>query len=164
MTQTEHKTTGDSLAARRLAVATQLPRPLGRWEPVALAAEGAWSRVYRARPLGARGDRAAAYALKTPRPECQGDARAAALLAREAAAGQGISHPHLIPVLEANLRHTPPFLVMPWLDGSTLQASLAAGALIDLPEALWIVRQVAEALAALDAGGWVHGDVKPGNI
>ena len=29
---------------------------------------------------------------------------------------------------------------------------------------LWIVRQVAEALAALAAGGWVHGDVKPGNI
>ena len=40
---------------------------------------------------------------------------------------------------------------MPWLEGTTLQARLAAGEPIDLPAALWIVRQVAEALAALDA-------------
>ncbi len=164
MTQTEYRTTSGSLAPRRLAVAAELPRPIGRWEPVALAAEGTWARIYRARPLGSRGDRAAAYALKTPRPERQQDARAAALLAREAAAGRSVSHPHLIPVLEAGIRHKPPFLVMPWLDGATLQASLEAGDLIDLPGALWIVRQVAEALAALAAGGWVHGDVKPGNI
>ena len=133
MTQTEYRTTGAGAAAHRLADATPLPPPLGRWQPVALAAEGTWSRIYRARPADSSSDQPAAYALKTLRPEYQGDARAAALLAREAAAGQAVSHPHLIPVLEAGLRHGPPFLVMPWLDGTTLQASLAAGELIDLP-------------------------------
>ena len=29
---------------------------------------------------------------------------------------------------------------------------------------LWIARQVAEALEALDAAGWMHADVKPSNI
>ncbi len=33
-----------------------------------------------------------------------------------------------------------------------------------LPVALWLVRQTAQALDALHASGWVHGDVKPANI
>jgi serine/threonine-protein kinase len=70
----------------------------------------------------------------------------------------------LIAVLEAKLRRTPRFLVLPWLTGHTLAAALAAGAEPDLPAALWIARQTAEALAALDAAGWMHGDVKPSNI
>ena len=32
------------------------------------------------------------------------------------------------------------------------------------PRALWIIRQTAEALSALDRAGWMHGDVKPGNL
>jgi serine/threonine-protein kinase len=137
---------------------------MGRWEPVVLVAEGNWSRIYRARPLGSPPDRGAAYALKTLRPECQDDAWAAALLAREAAAGRSVSHPHLVPVLEAGVQRGVRFLVMPWLEGTTLDASLASGEPIDLPAALWTVRQVAEALGALDVGGWMHGDVKPSNI
>ncbi len=137
---------------------------MGRWEPVVLVAEGNWSRIYRARPLGSPPDRGAAYALKTLRPERQDDAWAAALLAREAAAGRSVSHPHLVPLLESGVHRGVRFLVMPWLEGSTLQASLAAGEPIDLPAALWTVRQVAEALGALEAGGWTHGDVKPSNI
>ena len=53
---------------------------------------------------------------------------------------------------------------MPWLEGTTLRAKLLRGELLDVPAVLWIVRQVAEALDALDAAGWVHGDVKPENI
>ena len=56
------------------------------------------------------------------------------------------------------------FLVMPSLEGTTLRARLSTGELLDVPTALWIVRQVAEALDALEAAGWVHGDVKPENI
>ena len=53
---------------------------------------------------------------------------------------------------------------MPWLEGSTLEERLTASGAIDLPAALGIARQVAEALDAMDAAGWLHGDVKPSNI
>jgi serine/threonine-protein kinase len=109
-------------------------------------------------------------------PQWQDDPRAVRLLQREALVGRSISHPHLVSILQANLGRPPRFVVMPWLDGSTLQAQLRAGpdhpadgALlrmvpVDLPVALWIARQVAEALEVLDAAGWMHGDVKPGNV
>jgi serine/threonine-protein kinase len=53
---------------------------------------------------------------------------------------------------------------MPWLEGATLDERLAAGQRFDLPQVLWIARQAAEALDALNQAGWMHGDVKPGNI
>ena len=141
-----------------------LPRRLGRWELVELAAEGTWSHVYRACPSGSPSDRAPAYAVKVLRPECEKDPRAIAIFAREAMVGSSISHPHVVPVLESGGNRGPRFLVMPWLEGATLEARLAAGELLDLPAALWIVRQAAEALDALYAGGYLHGDVKPGNL
>ena len=162
MTQTQWKT-GGGAAAGRPALATDSPGPIGRWEPIALAAEGYWSRIYRARPLGSPASAGAAYALKAIRPERDGKL-ARTLLAREALVGGSVSNPHLVAVLESGVSRRTPFLVMPWLEGRTLQARLAEGEAIDLPEAFGIVRQAAEAVAALDDGGWIHGDVKPSNI
>ena len=41
---------------------------------------------------------------------------------------------------------------------------LGCGTTIEISKALWIVRQTAEALDALHAAGWMHGDVTSGNI
>jgi serine/threonine-protein kinase len=96
------------------------------------------------------------------RPE--DDPHAIWLLQREALVGQSVSHPHLVPVLAASVLAPPRLLAMPWLEGASLQARLAAGEEFDVPTALWIARQTAEALAALHAAGWLHGDVATGNI
>ncbi len=53
---------------------------------------------------------------------------------------------------------------MPYLEGWSLDDCVAAEQRPALPVALWIARQVAEALEALDAAGWMHADVKPSNI
>jgi serine/threonine-protein kinase len=98
------------------------------------------------------------------RPCWQNDPEAIRLLRREAMVGQSVSHPHLVPVLTASVSEPPRLLVMPWLEGASLQARLAAGQQFDVPKTLWIARQTAEALDALHAAGWMHGDVTPGNI
>jgi serine/threonine protein kinase len=78
------------------------------------------------------------------------------------AAAAGIVHPNLVPVLDASVTGVTPFLVMPWIEGETMRQQMAA-ARKPLPVALWLVRQVAQALDAIHAAGWIHGDVKPDN-
>lgn len=136
----------------------------GRWKVVALADRGTWAEIYRARPADAGDDCPAAYALKTLRPEHQGNPLARALLAREALVGRQVSHPNLIAVLETHVTRDPPFVVLPFLEGATLSQHLSVARVFDLPAVLWIARQTAEALAALEAAGWMHGDVKPSNL
>jgi serine/threonine-protein kinase len=97
-------------------------------------------------------------------PERQADPWANEMLAREARAAAEAHHPHLVAVLEAKVADTPRYLVMPWLEGVSLEAYTASHRLIDPPAVLWIARQTAEALDALDRTGWWHGDVKPSNI
>jgi serine/threonine-protein kinase len=137
---------------------------VGAWQLLGRVGQGRWAAVYRARPARAPVDRPAAYAVKTPHENHRQDPVAIAMLAREARVGRQVHHPHLIAVLESQLRRAPHYLVMPWLEGATLQEYTAARRSLDPPAVLWIARQTAEALDALDQAGWMHGDIKPSNI
>lgn len=154
--------------ANRLPVSrsasTQGPRQLGAWDLVGLAAEGSLAQVYRARPVNSRDDLPAGYAVKVLHDRWNGDPRAVAMFRREAELGRTIAHCHLVSVLAAQLTEPPYYLVMPWLEGQTLRRLLNDAGPPDLPTALWIARQAAEALAALAAAGWRHGDLKPENL
>ena len=94
------------------------------------------------------------------------------MLRREVQMGTQISHPHLVPVLDWRLSGEP-FLVMPRIEGGSVRTLLElrrrefgclVGAAKFLPQSVWIVRQVASAIAALHSVGWLHGDVKPENV
>ncbi|MEN6449968.1 MAG: serine/threonine-protein kinase [Thermoguttaceae bacterium] len=163
MTQTGLMTAG---GVRRMDAAVQA-RPARRarqWELVEFAAEGSLARIYRARPAGTPASQPAGYAVKMLRPEWQDEPEAIRLLQREALVGRSVSHPHLAPVLSAAVSDPPRLLVMPWLSGASLRARLDAGRRFDVASTLWIIRQAAEALDALHAAGWMHGDVSPGNL
>jgi eukaryotic-like serine/threonine-protein kinase len=147
-----------------VANVAESPCRVRQWELVEFAARGSLARIYKARPVGTPSNRPATYAVKMLRRCWQSDPEAIRLLRREAIVGQSISHPHLVPVLTASVSELPRLLVMPWLEGASLQARLAAGQHFDLHKMLWIARQTAEALDALHAAGWMHGDVTPGNI
>lgn len=141
------------------------PTPrLGQWELVKKAAEGKLADIYVARPVGGKSPGRSAYAIKVLRSEWESDPRAVQTIRREAQAGRLVSHPHLISILSAGMQSPPYYVVMPWLSGATLAHRLARGELLDVSEALWIARQVADALDALHAAHWMHGDVKPSNI
>ncbi len=163
MTQTCPVTTIGGAIPVCVANVAKSPCRARQWELVEFVAEGSLARIYRARPAGAA-DRTAAYAVKMLRPCWQDDPEAVRLLRREGQVGQSVSHPHLVPILSASVSETPRMLVMPWLEGGSLRTRLDAGMRFDIPQTLWIARQTAEALDALHAASWTHGDVTPGNI
>ncbi|MFH1923356.1 MAG: serine/threonine-protein kinase [Planctomycetota bacterium] len=163
MTESDVKSNAPADAMRRPEPAT-LPHPIDEWELVEPVGEGSLTRVYRARPAGAGREQPAAYAVKMLRAEWQREPRAIELLCREAFVGHRVSHSHLVAVLAAHVHRPPYFVVMPWLTGQTLAKRLSGNRLLDPPIALWVTRQVAEALGAVHTSGWMHGDVKPSNI
>ena len=143
---------------------------LGPWQLVRLMHESEAARVYAARPAEVDNQQPANYVVKMLRKEWWRDAQAIEMQRRAAWLGQKISHPHLLPVLSANVQQAPFYFVTPKLAGHSLdvilkQGSLAGRGRLTLPSTLWIVRQVAEALATLHEGaGMIHADIKPSNI
>jgi len=140
-------------------------RPPPCWELGEILGEGRWADVFAAKQPATD---AFDYALKIPKKLFPGHA----MLQREVQIGRAVTHPHLVPILSWQFRGEP-FLVMPRLEGCTLKTLLAwrrrefgclLGAAKFLPQSVWVARQLASALAALHAAGWLHGDVKPENV
>ncbi len=137
---------------------------LGPWQLLRLIGEGSLTRVYLAKPAEGADSLAPSYAIKSLRKEWWTDSRAIEAQRREAWVGQRVSHPNLLPVLSAGITTPPFYLVMPRLEGQTVETLLAKQK-PSLPTALWIARQTADALAALhQSTGMIHGDVKPSNL
>ena len=103
-------------------------------------------------------------AVKVVRPTWDDQATAVKLLHREARAGLTVRHPHLVRVTHAHVTRAPYFLVMDLLPGESLRQRLRRDYRLEPAEAVWIVRQTAEALAALHRAGFLHGDLKPENL
>ncbi|QDU57996.1 serine/threonine-protein kinase [Aeoliella mucimassa] len=137
----------------------------GPWQLVRLIAETNLARLYTARPAEADEALPASYMVKMLRKEWWRDEVAVELFRREVWVGSRVSHPHVVPVLSANVRQPPFYAAMPMLEGETLRQRLDRQWQPSLSEALWLVRQMAEGLSAIDrATGMVHGDVKPDNV
>lgn len=137
---------------------------MGPWQLVRQLGDGQLTRVYLARPLDTP-EAAPTYAVKALRKEWWHDPAAIELVRREAAVGRQVSHPHVVPVLSAQVTQPPFYLVMPRLAGETVADKLAEDRLPALPQALWIARQAAEAMEAIHRqAGMIHGDIKPSNL
>src|SRR5205823_968548 len=82
---------------------------------------------------------------------------------REARIIAQLEHPHICRVYDVGEYGNTAFLVMQYLEGSTLADRLKQGA-ITLEQALQLAIQIAGALDTAHRGGIVHRDLKPGNI
>lgn len=103
-------------------------------------------------------------AVKMLRGDWQDQPAGVKLLQREARAGLTVRHHHLVRLLDVRVTHPPYFLVMELLAGESLRGRLRRDYRLDVPTALWVLRQTAEALTALHRAGFIHGDIKPDNI
>ena len=81
----------------------------------------------------------------------------------EARAASALNHPAIVTVYDVGETAGTSWIAMEWIDGRTLRAVLAEGAL-PVREAVALTRQIAHALAAAHAKGIVHRDLKPENV
>jgi serine/threonine-protein kinase len=164
MTQSANLSTSTKTPQRPTAGIVPPVRLLGNWQLDWMIGQGTYTCVFDARPLGCPPSWPADYVVKVVRSEYLGYPAAAQVMQREAEVGRHCSHPNLIPILESHLDQQPPHLVMPKLSGASLATVIERVGALVIPQALWLTRQVAQALRHLHQQGWIHGDVKPANI
>src|SRR6185503_7421884 len=122
---------------------------------------GAMGRVYRALDRYLLRDVAIKFIL---RPEGMNHDDFMALFWQEAhIIAQLDQHDNIVRILDVDRAGYPPFIVMEYLDGQSLEAMLQSGPL-DVRTALHIMIAVACGLGEAHAKGVCHRDLKPSNI
>jgi hypothetical protein len=108
------------------------------------------------------GDR---VAIKVLAPGATTDAEMITRFHREAIAASRVRHPHIVDVTDFDVDpEVGQFIVMEYLDGRDLAATLEAEGALPPPRAIVIAAQCARGLAAAHRVGVLHRDLKPANI
>lgn len=133
----------------------------GRFRIGSLANVGGMGLVYDARDLAREGMR---VAFKVMPPMVRSTEEAQGRFFREAEVLASLRHPGIVEYIAHGLTTDDrPYLVMEWLDGEELESALRRGPLL-IPQAVVLVRRLAEALASAHERGITHRDLKPSNI
>jgi WD40 repeat protein len=103
-------------------------------------------------------------AIKVMAAELAASATARRRFTREAQAAAAVCYEHVVTIHAVEEDHRPPYLVMQYVEGVSLQEKLDRTGPLGLREILRIGLQTAEGLAAAHKQGLVHRDVKPANI
>lgn len=126
----------------------------GRYIRLEYVGEGGMARVFK----GYDPELRRPVALKFVRVN---DPDLAQRLIREARAQARVTHPNVCKVYEAGEEQGVQFIAMQYVEGKNL---CQAGAGLELPQKLALIRQVAEAVHAAHQVGLIHRDIKPSNI
>ena len=103
-------------------------------------------------------------AVKVLAPQLATSGAARQRFAREAQAAAAVVHEHVIAIHAVDTDNKFPFIVMPFVDGESLQARVNRDGPLTTKEVVRIAMQIAGGLAAAHRQGLVHRDVKPANI
>jgi serine/threonine protein kinase len=131
----------------------------GRYEIIGTLGSGGFGAVFKARHRLL--DRI--VALKILNDELTAGSEAEARFEREALLISSLLHRNLVRFYGYGVWNSAPYMVMEYLQGTSLEEYLGSSAL-PLPRALDLIKQVCEGLACAHANGVVHRDLKPGNI
>ena len=103
-------------------------------------------------------------AIKVMAAELAAAATARKRFSREAQAAAAVVNEHVVTIHAVEEDHRPPYLVMQFVEGVSLQEKIDREGALGLREVLRIGMQAAEGLAAAHKQGLVHRDIKPANI
>lgn len=151
----------ESVRTPARTASAEVPRRIGRFDIVEVLGQGAFGRVYKAHDPNL--DRF--VAIKVPLRGSLNSQEEVERFLREAKAAATLHHPNLCPVHEVGQDANTYYIVMAFVEGKTLAASLKERKEPISPgHAALIVRKLALALGAAHARGIVHRDLKPSNI
>ncbi|MEO8637075.1 MAG: protein kinase [Gemmatimonadales bacterium] len=130
-----------------------------RYELLGEIGRGGMAIVYLARDL--RHD--ARVAIKVLRPELA-VALGGERFLREIHISASLQHPNILPVLDSGTAAGTSYFVMPFVEGESLLQRLQRESRLPVEEAVRLTAEVADGLAHAHAAGFIHRDIKPGNI
>jgi serine/threonine-protein kinase len=104
-------------------------------------------------------------AIKVLAPGRGEDARLATeRFLREARAAAALDHPNIVRIFDVARHNNAPYLVMEYVEGETLQQTLDRDGAIPYDMAAEYAAQAAAGLQHAHEKGFVHRDIKPGNL
>lgn len=83
---------------------------------------------------------------------------------REAKAAGNLSHPNIVTIYDVGEEHGMNFIVMEYVEGSSLEEMIASGRKFSYQEIVMLIEQVGSALDYAHQKGVIHRDIKPANI
>lgn len=75
-----------------------------------------------------------------------------------------LTHPHILPLLDSGDAGGQPFYAMPFVNGESIRERLVRAGRFPVDDAVFLVREVADALNYAHAAGVLHRDIKPENV
>lgn len=132
----------------------------GRYEVLQRLARGGMATVYRA--WDRRLERI--VAIKVMHEGLGDDSDFVAKFDREARAAARLSDQSVVSIFDQGHDHGRPYIVMEFVDGSTLRTVITQEAPLSPLRAMQLIEPVAAALATAHESGLVHRDVKPENV
>ena len=132
----------------------------GRYRLLELLGQGGMATIYRARDAQLERD----VAVKVLRPEYGRDPDFFARFRQEAQSAASLNHPGVVAVYDYGTDTVGPFIVMELVDGEDLASIIRRSGALPPRQAARLTAQVAHAIAAAHENGFVHRDIKPGNV
>ncbi len=134
----------------------------GHYEILCVLGQGGMSTVYKARHLLVDSVRA----IKVIRSDQTDNSKVLRRFHQEGKAALALEHPNIGRVYEFGIEPTlqKPYLVMDYVEGKTLSATLLEEGALTTERACRLIAQVCDGLQEAHTKGVVHRDIKPGNI